>query len=112
MNVKIVHRPVGEAPEWVRDAWVGLVLPVRSKKRRNWRALGVMSGSQNALVQLWAILKGQSFKLSGYAVNASAAVKILETVRPDAAAWWREHTPKMLNGRRYFIFDAPACEVE
>lgn len=28
MNVRIVKRPLGDAPENVRDAWIGLLLPV------------------------------------------------------------------------------------
>lgn len=110
MKTKIIYRPIGEAPEWVRDAWIGLSLPLASKRLRNRRGLGILSGPSGFFSQLWAILTGKSFKVVGYAVNAKTAVECLARVHPEAASWWRENTPALLNGRRYFVFDADACE--
>ncbi len=62
--------------------------------------------------QLWALRNGKSFKVKGYAVNAKTAVDQLADRSPRAAAWWREHTPQMLSGRRYFVSDTAACERE
>lgn len=112
MNIKIVRRPVGEAPEWVRDEWIGLSLPLALKRERDWRGLGVLTGPHHWLSQVWALLSGNNFKVTGYAVNAKIAVDLLADCNPHAAAWWREHTPQMLNGRRYFVFDSAACERE
>jgi hypothetical protein len=112
MTIKIVRRPVGEAPEWVRDAWIGLSLPRTSRRLRDWRGVGVISGPKSSLSQLWAVLTGKTFKVAGYAVNAKVAVACLADVHPEAAAWWQEHTPTLLTGRRYFVFDADACEPE
>lgn len=112
MNIKIVRRPAGEAPEWVRDEWIGLSLTLASKREREWRGLGVLSGPRGWVLQLWALLSGKSIKVKGYAVNAKTAVDQLADHSPRAAAWWREHTPQMLSGRRYFVFDTAACERE
>jgi hypothetical protein len=112
MNIKIVQRPIGEAPDWVRDAWIGLSLPLASKRERDWRSLGVLTGPHSWLSQIWAIFSGKTFVVTGYLVNAKAAVDQLGDHHPSAAAWWREHTPRMLTGRRYFAFDAAACEQE
>lgn len=112
MNIKIVRRPIGEAPEWLRDEWIGLSLPLALKRERNWRALGVLTGPHGWLPQLWALVLGKSFIVTGFAVDAKAAVEILAERNPRAAAWWHEHAPQMLDGRRYFIFDTPACEHE
>lgn len=112
MNIRIVRRPIGEAPEWVRDEWIGLSLPLALKRERQWRGLGVLTGPHGWLPQLWALFSGKSFNVMGYAVNAKTAVEQLAERNPSAAAWWREHTPQMLNGRRYFVFDAAACERE
>jgi hypothetical protein len=112
MTIKIVTRPIGEAPDWVRDAWIGLSLPLAIDRQRTWRGLGVTSGPTNAVLQLWALALGRSVKLSGYVVNAKEAVDRLDAVAPNAASWWREHTPKLLDGKRCFVFDADACERE
>jgi hypothetical protein len=110
MNIRIVRRPIGEAPEWVRDAWTGLTLPLASQRQREWRGLGVLTGPRCRLSQIWAVPSGKTFLVSGYLVNAKAAIDQLADHDPPAAAWWREHTPHMLTGRRYFAFDAAACE--
>jgi hypothetical protein len=110
MQIKIVRRPLGEAPEWVRDAWIGLSLPLISRRQRTWHGLGVLSGPHNAIHQIWAILTGKSFLITGYSVNAKTAVALLAESHPEAAAWWREHTPKLIRGRRCFVFDSDACE--
>jgi hypothetical protein len=112
MNIKIVRRPSGEAPEWVRDAWIGLSLPAASKRQRDWRSLGVLTGPHGWLFRLGAVIFGKSTKVTGYLVNARTAVECLAEGSPNAAAWWHERTPHLLNGRRYFVFDAAACEHE
>ncbi|MGF7152144.1 hypothetical protein FHS96_005813 [Sphingomonas zeicaulis] len=112
MNIKIVRRPIGEAPEWVRDAWIGLSLPLASKRECDWRSLGVLTGPRRWFSQLWAIFSGKTFVVRGYMVNARAAVDQLADHHPIAAASWREHTPHMLTGHRYFVFDGAACEHE
>jgi len=112
MNIKIVRRPIGEAPEWVRDAWIGLSLPLAVKREHSWRGVGVLSGPSRWLPQLWALATGKTEKFEGYLVNAQAAVDLLAEVNPGAAAWWRKQTPELLNGKRCFVFDASAGERE
>jgi hypothetical protein len=112
MRIKIVRRPIGEGPDWVRDAWIGLYLPLAVNRQRSLWGLGVLSGPSNAFLQLWALVLGKGIKLTGFSVNAKAAVDILEEVDPRAAGWWREHTPELVSGKRNFVFDADACERE
>lgn len=87
-------------------------MPLALKRERNWRALGVLTGPHGWLPQLWALLSGKSFRITGYAVNAKNAVEKLAERNPSAAAWWRENTPQILDGRRNFLFNAAACEPE
>jgi hypothetical protein len=110
MNITITRRPIGEAPEWVRDAWVGLSLPTVQKRARSWPGLGVVSGPNNGVLQLWALLRGRTIRVTGYAVNARAAVDLLAETQPAAAQWWRENTPELISRNRSFVFDAGACE--
>jgi hypothetical protein len=112
MRIKIVQRPAGEAPEWVRDAWIGLHLPLANANQRTWRTLGVISGTTSLLPWLWAIATGKSEKVTGFAVNAKDAIESLTGPRASAGMWWRENLPDFLDGRSHFVFDAEACEIE
>ncbi|HEY0012762.1 MAG TPA: hypothetical protein VGB79_07905 [Allosphingosinicella sp.] len=110
MRIRITGRPNGEAPEWVREAWIGVTLPTTPRARRGWRALGVLEGSGGLAARLWAVMRGRSYNVSGYAVRAKAAVRLLARSNPAAAAWWRENAADLVSGRGLFIFDAEACE--
>jgi len=108
--VRIVARPIGEAPEWVRDAWIGLEIPLLCPGSRTVESVGVLSDQYSFLRRCVQWLLGRSTKISGYIVNAGTAVDLLEAHCPQAAEWWRANTPHYLIGGRAFIFDAPACE--
>jgi hypothetical protein len=112
MFVRIVGRPNGEAPEWVRDAWIGLRLPLAHQRKRNWIGLGVLTGPHHFLGRLWAVLRGRTIRTSGWLVNAKIAVDLLAETNSTAASWWHENVPTMLDGRRNFAFDEDACQVE
>ena len=71
---------------------------------------GVLSGPRTVLGQWWARLTGKVVRMTGYVVFSARAIERLESVRPDAAAWWRENTPRFCGPDETFIFDAPACE--
>lgn len=78
--LKIIKVPAGEAPEWVRQAWVGLVLPcdpfmgfAENPEK------GVLSSEQS------------EHKRYSYAVPQLEALCILEKHSVEAAAWWRAH---------------------
>jgi hypothetical protein len=109
-SVKIVRRPIGEAPDQIRDAWIGLLLPLAHERRRTWKGVGVLSGPHNLILQLWTRARGKGLNVDGYAVDAKSAVDILAVQHPEAAGWWREHAPSLLDGKRWFVFDAEACE--
>lgn len=109
-SVKIVRPPLGEAPDWVREAWVGLVLPLKEPTLQTVPSAGVLSGPRSELGCLWATLTGQRVTTTGYLTPAARAIEILERAQPKAAAWWRENAPKFLREEAEFLFDAPACE--
>ena len=111
MHIIIVRRPSGEAPEWVRDAWIGMTLPLLVQKRRKWRGVGVLSGPARYLPKLWAVITGNSLRVEGFVVRAPDAIERLERHNPDAARWWRTHAPHMMRRRAGFIFEAVACDV-
>jgi hypothetical protein len=112
MFVRIKRRPIGEAPEWVRDAWIGLRLPVVKPRQAKWRTVGVVTGPRSILSQFVALACGRTDRIAGYNVDAKTAVDLLEVANPEAAEWWRTNARNLLNGRRRFVFDQEACDVE
>ena len=109
MQIQIICRPVGEAPEWVRDAWIGLHLPLYSDGEKDWPSVGVMTGPRTLFRQVLARIMGKRKWTRGYAVEAGLAVDLLAKANPDAADWWRRNAPHLLDGLRFFVFNTPAC---
>ena len=110
MEIAIVRRPEGEAPDWVRDAWIGLRLPTSRPTQTTTVGFGVVTGPINTLRQCWEQLRGRSLRVSGYAVRASTAVNRLSAHHPEAAQWWRDNASKLIALNRNLIFNAEACE--
>jgi hypothetical protein len=112
MKIRIKSTPPGEAPENIRQAWIGLEIPVppRFAERRNVFGVGVLSGPTTWLGQLIAILMGRAQRESGYVVEARVAVDLLSIRSPEAADWWRQHAPQLIAPGKYLLFAAEACE--
>jgi hypothetical protein len=124
MNIRIVKCPGGQAPADVRQAWVGLSLPVLSLPPGAipWREMGILSGSRS-LLGLWLKGRIQSIKLiksptspgprmPGYRVDPAVAVNLLEKTNPEAAAWWRTNASHLFRPGICFLFDEACCVVE
>lgn len=61
-TIRIIARPPGEAPQAVREAWIGLELPLppgRSGHRRGWLTTGVVSGPRTWWRRVISILTGR-----------------------------------------------------
>jgi hypothetical protein len=111
-TVRIIAIPPGEAPLWVREKWVGLDLPVTGHSDGGkFIGFGVLSQPRSKLAEWLALLRGRAQLVAGYSVEASVAVAILARTHPDAAAWWREHTPHLMAPKRYLVFHEEVCRV-
>jgi len=112
MQIRITRTPLGEAPEHVRRAWIGLELPVAKGSTGQQRKLGVgvLSGPRTWLGVLFAILRGRAKRETGYVVEAKVALDLLAAHGPEAADWWRTHAPRFLEPGRSFLFAAEVCE--
>jgi hypothetical protein len=111
-TVRIVAVPPGDAPLWVREKWVGLDLPVtRYSGHRKFLGLGVLSMPHSWWGQWLAVCRGRAELIAGYAVEALPAVGILSRTSPEAAAWWREHTPHLIAPKRYLVFHEEVCRI-
>jgi hypothetical protein len=103
MEIRIIEVPPGEAPEHIRRAWVGLVLPLaagESGRRQEDRATGPFGR-----LRQW--LEGRRWH---YVVPADAALNILGQAAPEAAAWWRANAPERIAPDQTFEFPPAACE--
>jgi hypothetical protein len=109
-KIRIVQPPIGEAPSWVRQAWVGLDLPVvRNARSGAYLGFDVLSGPKSPLGGLWGLLRGKARRITGYPVYAASAVDVLAVSNPDAAVWWRENAPHLLRPGRIFLCNEDAC---
>lgn len=109
-KVRIIRAPIGEAPEWVREAWVGLELPLAHLEEVTVETGGVLTGPRSWLACWWARLTGRIEVVSGYVVKSDRAIDLLARSRPEAAEWWRTHAPRFCQPGAEFIFDSPAGE--
>jgi len=110
-TVEIVATPAGEAPLWVREAWIGMALPLSPGPNGGMHeVVGVLSlGRRPSL--LGRLLLGRARRrISGYRVPSAEAIRLLAEHRADAAQWWRTNTDLTACGD--FLFDAPACRVK
>lgn len=102
--IRITKVPAGEAPLWVREAWVGTVIPCdpyfgygdNPEK-------GVLSLKEN---------DGVRRKLCSFAVLQEDAIGILRDYSPRAAMWWQIHGfPRDTPGEDRFSFTEDEAEV-
>ncbi|MGD0057959.1 MAG: hypothetical protein ABSD58_00935 [Verrucomicrobiia bacterium] len=110
-KIRIIRTPPGEAPEDIRKAWVGLVLPLsRFRPRRTAWSAGVLTGPKTLFGYLTAVVSGRLQPQVVYVVVGHVAVDVLATESPEAAAWWREHAPHILRPGWRLTFPAEVCE--
>lgn len=109
-RIRIVRRSEGEAPDWVRDAWIGVEIPLLAPDAVSTFGFGVLSGPKNIVLDCFLGLIGRAKPIAGYVVAADTAVDCLMEHAPAAAGWWREQAPYLVRKGARFIFDSPACE--
>lgn len=117
LYLKITSTPPGDAPEWVRQKWIGLTLPLAQSDREaqslytvgvldnfDWSRInnGKFSGK---LCTLWNVLTRRVTRDKGYLINAHDAVTILNDVSPEAATWWKENVLPRYAPMDNFLFD-------
>ena len=110
-KIRIISTPPGEAPEEIRKAWVGLVLPLaRFRPRRKTWGAGVLTGPKTQLGFLAAVASGRLKRQIVYVAVGRIAVDTLATHSPGAAEWWRNHASHLLRRGWRLCFPAEVCE--
>lgn len=94
MYIHITNRPDGEAPEWVRKAWIGLFLPLAYETSNTGRGVLTHELSPQRGVK--------------YAVEYEVALQRLAEVSVEAAQWWKNNT--RLGPGRFLLFDGSCCD--
>lgn len=114
IKIRIIAVPPGEAPEHIRQAWVGVVIPLPPPPFDRLRGLptaGVLSGPKTRLSRLSALLRGKGTRRWGYAVEALDAVAALAEKNPEAAEWWHKNTQHLMKKGAMLFFPDDVCEV-
>ena len=94
-KIRIVAVPPGEAPEWVRQKWIGQELPIAEDIPASLTQTGVKFGPAD--------------NIGGYPVETRIAIEILEETSPEAAEWWKQN---ILAGiMSYLVFKREVCEI-
>ena len=86
--IRITSRPAGDAPDAIRDQWIGLVLPVHKEATKPPTA-----ATANPNVEL----------RGGYEVRLQDALRILGHQHPDARDWWQRNT--------MIVFEKTCCKL-
>lgn len=83
--VEIIATPHGNAPEWVREKWVGCVFP----------NIGNTCGHVPILCRDVLPRQGRFgiiwHETAGYVIEQSTALQVLAVHAPDAAGWFESH---------------------
>ncbi|MCR4311630.1 MAG: hypothetical protein NUV54_03660 [Candidatus Taylorbacteria bacterium] len=93
--IRITSVPIGQAPYWVREQWLGLELPVAKNP----------SGARSIISVLGEI--AQSGIIEGYPILVSEALRILNKRSTQAASWWRA---SLAGKSAYLVFGKNCCE--
>ena len=107
--VEIVSPPDGVAPDWVREAWVGLRVPCLEDQPVEMPAVSAVGGPATMLGQLFHALAGRAEKRTGYVVRARDVVGLLSLKDEAAALWWIDNAPHVLDERQLFMFEQACC---
>lgn len=94
MVIKIIATPPGQAPEWVRKAWVGIEVQATQSS-----CGGIQMGIRGGAPQ----------NLGGYSVQGNVAFAVLAEHSPRAYQWWEENAAYVFSS--VLVFHRDVCEV-
>ena len=115
-GIRIGSTPQGEAPIAIRQAWIGLTLPLLETAPSEAETMIVEIGFRNPAGLLSLLKQRLGFKppttiWQAYTVQAASALRLLESHSPDAARWWQRNTPWLFEPAQILAFDADCCEL-
>ncbi len=96
--IEIIAAPRGQAPEEVRKAWIGCILPLAED-----------SNEKDAQISI-GVLGPKLEAYRGFTVPAAAAFEVLKRRSAEAETWWRNNCSYLFAGGQKLIFNADACK--
>ena len=113
-TLRITSIPPGEAPDWVREKWVGLALPLTEgcDQLHNVPTFGVLSHPKSRIGWYLSRLFHRFQHETGYIVECLPAIDVLAQSSPDAANWWRSNVPLLMQPGQYFVFQEGVGHVQ
>jgi hypothetical protein len=114
-HIRIIATPPGEAPTHIREAWIGMTLPLAEiphPQPSYWRTVGVLRKDQGWFSTLKRLFRSSLVEqpIPSYVVSVLVAMEALRAHSPSAVDWWERHTPHLMNPGSMFCFDASCCE--
>jgi hypothetical protein len=110
-RIRIVRVPTGDAPDEVREAWVGVELPLHRPGLYKSKVHGLLSPTRGRFDNWIRCRLGITKSRVGYLVAAAPAVDELSRHNPSAARWFRETVPHLLGPGKLFVFAAEECRT-
>jgi len=110
-SIRIVDVPEGQAPEHIRRAWVGLLLPLSAGHPSGPKAArghGVLSYRWKKWLPRF-LAKSRVNEV--FVVSGTVAIDVLKKSDPYAAEWWIKNTPHLLRRGRALGFQAHVCKL-
>lgn len=107
-RLRILRTPAGAAPERIRQAWVGLELPLQAEQEFIHQSVLDQARTRSRVRLAWWRLTGRVQRARGFAVSVLDALEVLEQHRPQEATWWRTNAAHLCVPGAIFVFDA-AC---
>lgn len=99
MKIRIIAVPPGQAPQRIREQWVGVEIPVIEQPPPG-QQFGVLGG------------KPDPRNARGYLVGTDEAIQALSKKSSEAAAWWRAWREETVAGQLAagLVFAREVCE--
>ncbi len=109
MYIEVVSTPPGHAPEWVRDAMIGIQIKSAHDQTVTMPTINSANAPKTRLGQWLYILQGKAEMRTGYVVHANELLGLLLIKSQAAAEWCLENTPHMAKEGQMFMLDQSCC---
>ncbi len=110
MLFEVVSAPEGASPQWVRDAWVGVQFEAL-------QGAPVSMPTQSAATRTGGLSRMLAQRPSGvterrgYPTKARDVLGLLALHNAEAARWYIDNAPQMLNPDQVFLFHERHCHA-
>jgi len=112
MLFEVTKAPDGDSPQHIRDAWVGVQFRALQGAPTTMptRAAGSSSSQRGGFLNRGA-LKAEITERRGYPVKAREVLGLLALSDKQAAQWYIDNVPQMLDPDQIFMFDETCCRA-